>query len=72
MDPTISYYRHSFLKLLDTSMIVEMEAETRRWVPSAVAQPINATVPPYCRTPSPLEDREMQRWITEELNVRLD
>lgn len=70
LDPGISYYQHSFLRVDDPSVLSQYARDFASWEPWRPTSELRATVPGYCRPPSEPEDEQMQRWIRREMNVR--
>lgn len=70
LDPQISFYKQSFIRLKDSVAISNNKQAFNAWNPALPPYILKGIVPSYCRSPSSIEDLNMQSWIKEEINVR--
>jgi len=69
LDPSIGFYRHTFMRLADASTVDANERSLAAFKP-APAPVFKARVPEYCTVPSDTDAEAMQKWIQTELRSR--
>lgn len=70
VDPSFSFYQHTFIKLLSNEEIEKNKLSYDNWKPSPPPYELKGIVPDYCQVPSEQADKEMQEWIKGEINAR--
>ena len=68
VDPSYSYYHHSFLLIPGKQN--EIEKIMQDWAPKPPKSIVVAQVPHYCRVPTNKDNEDMQKWIKSESNAR--